>query len=35
MTHMYDLTMTSISGDQVDLSQYRGQVTLLVNVASF
>jgi len=34
MARMYDLTMTSITGDQVNLDQYRGQVCLIVNVAS-
>jgi glutathione peroxidase-family protein len=31
---MYDLTMRSITGDEVNLSDYRGQVLLVVNVAS-
>lgn len=30
----YDLTMTSIDGNEVDLGQFRGQVCLIVNVAS-
>jgi glutathione peroxidase-family protein len=34
MSHIYDLTMTSITGDQVALSEYRGKVLLIVNVAS-
>ena len=34
MSHMYDLSMRSITGDEVSLSQYRGQVCLIVNVAS-
>lgn len=34
MTHMYDLTMRSITGDEVQLSDYRGTVCLIVNVAS-
>jgi glutathione peroxidase-family protein len=34
MSHLYDLTMTSITGDQVDLSDFRDQVLLVVNVAS-
>lgn len=34
MTHMYDLTMRSITGEEVDLGGYRGQVLLIVNVAS-
>ena len=35
MSHPYDLTMRSITGDEVSLSQYRGQVCLIVNVASY
>ena len=35
MTHMYDLTMKSITGEDVDLGSYRGTVCLIVNVASF
>lgn len=34
MSHIYDLTMTSITGDQVALDDYRGKVLLIVNVAS-
>jgi glutathione peroxidase-family protein len=34
MSHMYDLTMSSITGDDVALEQYRNQVCLIVNVAS-
>jgi glutathione peroxidase-family protein len=34
MSQLYDLTMTSITGDQVDLDRFRGQVLLVVNVAS-
>ncbi len=34
MTQFHDLTMTSISGDEVAFSQYRGQPCLVVNVAS-
>jgi glutathione peroxidase-family protein len=34
MTHMYDVTMKSITGDDVDLGDYRGKVSLVVNVAS-
>ena len=30
----HDLTMNSITGEPVDFSQYRGQVCLVVNVAS-
>jgi len=35
MTHMYDLTMRSISGDEVSLADFRGKVCLIVNVASY
>ena len=35
MSDMYDLTMTSITGESVNLADYRGQVLLLVNVASY
>ncbi len=34
MSHMYDFTMTSITGEPVDLGGLRGKVLLLVNVAS-
>jgi glutathione peroxidase-family protein len=34
MSHLYDLTMRSITGEEVHLSDYRGQVVLIVNVAS-
>jgi glutathione peroxidase-family protein len=34
MTHFHDLEMTSITGDQVSFDQFRGQVCLVVNVAS-
>jgi glutathione peroxidase-family protein len=34
MSSIYDLRMTSITGDQVDFEQFRGQVLLIVNVAS-
>jgi len=30
----HDITMTSIVGDQVDFSDYEGQLALVVNVAS-
>mgnify|MGYP003700829439 FL=1 len=30
----HDLTMNAITGEPVDFSQYRGQVCLVVNVAS-
>ena len=35
MTHMYDLTMKSITGEAVDLKTFRNTVCLIVNVASF
>jgi hypothetical protein len=35
MSHMYDLTMTSIGGDAVALDRFRDQVCLIVNVASY
>jgi glutathione peroxidase len=34
MSHLYDITMPSITGDPVSLGDYRGKVLLLVNVAS-
>jgi glutathione peroxidase-family protein len=34
MSHIYDLTMRSITGEEVNLGDYRGQVLLVVNVAS-
>ena len=34
MSHLYDLTMTSIGGEPVALDQFRDQVVLIVNVAS-
>lgn len=34
MTSMYDFEMNSISGDSVSLSEYEGQLCLVVNVAS-
>ncbi len=34
MSHLYNLTMTSITGDEVALEAYRGRVCLVVNVAS-
>ena len=34
MSSIYDFKMTSITGDQVDFEQFRGQVLLIVNVAS-
>lgn len=30
----YDFTVTDIDGKKIDLSQYRGKVVLVVNVAS-
>jgi len=35
MSRFYELNMTSITGDQVSFEQFRGQVCLVVNVASF
>lgn len=34
-TSVHDFTVRSIDGTNVDLSDYRGKVTLIVNVASF
>jgi len=34
MSHIYDLTMRSISGEEVSLADYKGQVLLIVNLAS-
>jgi glutathione peroxidase-family protein len=34
MAHIHDLTMTSITGDDVSLGDFRGKVLLIVNVAS-
>jgi glutathione peroxidase-family protein len=34
MSHLYDLTMRSITGEEVSLAAFRGQVLLIVNVAS-
>ncbi len=34
MSAFHDITMTSITGDQVSFEQFRGQVCLVVNVAS-
>ena len=34
MASMHDFTMTSITGEQVSLSDYKGKVCLIVNVAS-
>lgn len=30
----HDITMTSITGDQVDFADYAGKLALVVNVAS-
>ena len=35
MTDMFDLTMRSITGEEVNLGDYRGKVLLIVNVATF
>jgi glutathione peroxidase-family protein len=35
MSHIYDIAMPSITGESVDLGSYRGQVLLIVNVASY
>ena len=35
MSDMYDLTMKLITGEDVNLADYRGQVLLIVNVASY
>ena len=34
MAIMYDFTMTSITGDEVELKSFENQVCLIVNVAS-
>lgn len=34
MASMHDFSMKSITGDDVNLSDYEGQVCLVVNVAS-
>ena len=34
MSSIYDLQMTSITGEQVDFDQFRDQVLVIVNVAS-
>lgn len=34
MPNLYDLTMTSITGESMPLEQFRGQVLLIVNVAT-
>ena len=35
MSHLYDITMPSITGEVVDFGRYRDQVLLIVNVASY
>ena len=35
MSHLYDLTMRSIHGDDVALAEFRDKVLLIVNVASY
>ena len=34
MSSIYDLTMDSITGDSVELSRYRDEALLVVNLAS-
>lgn len=34
MSSIYELTMNSITGDPVDLSRYRDEALLVVNLAS-
>ncbi|MFT7624374.1 MAG: glutathione peroxidase [Myxococcota bacterium] len=34
MSDFYDFTLTSIIGDPIPLSTYKGKVCLIVNVAS-
>lgn len=34
MSHAYSHVMQSITGEDVDLSSYQGQVSLIVNLAS-
>ena len=34
MASMHDFEMTSITGEQVSLSDYKGKLCLIVNVAS-
>ena len=34
MTNFHDLEMTSITGEQVTFDQYKGNLALVVNVAS-
>ena len=35
MTELYDLTMTSITGEQINLADFRDRVLLIVNVATY
>jgi glutathione peroxidase-family protein len=35
MSHLYDFTMKSITGEDVSLAVYRDKVLLIVNVASY
>lgn len=35
MSHLYDFTMKSITGEDVSLSAFRDKVLVLVNVASY
>jgi glutathione peroxidase len=35
MSHLYDFTMKSITGEDVSLAGYRDKVLLIVNVASY
>lgn len=35
MSSLYDITMTSITGEPVTFDAFRGQVLLIVNVASY
>lgn len=34
MSHLFDLTVRSITGEEVSLDRYRGSVLLVVNVAT-
>lgn len=34
MTDLYDLTTTSITGEQIDLADFRDRVLLIVNLAT-
>jgi len=34
MTSIYDISMASITGEQVDFDTFRGHVLVIVNVAS-